>query len=98
MKRANGFLAGLVVGAMGMYGAMTHHVVRAVDGWHWVPKSPPCLSQTYVDIREFQARDWNEHRSLAAALVKADKANLISSSSLRGLQNSTREALDSLGL
>jgi hypothetical protein len=98
VKRANGFLTGVVVGAIGMYGAMTYHVVRAPDGWHFVPKFSPSLSQTYVDIREFEARDWNEHRNLAVALVKADKEHLIGSSSLTGLQDAAREAIDSLGL
>ncbi len=97
MKRANGFLTGVVVGAIGMYGAMSYHVVRAPDGWHLVPKFSPGLSQTYVDIREFEARDWNEHRSLAVALVKADKEDLIGSASLSGLRDAAREAFEALG-
>lgn len=98
MKRANGFVTGMVVGALVMYMAMTYHLVRAPDGLHLVPKLRPGLAEVYVDIRSFEARDWNAHRNLAVALVKADKEDLIGSSSLTGLRDAAREAFDSLGL
>lgn len=97
MKRAKGFLTGVVVGALGMYGAMTYHVVRASDGLHLIPKVHPGLAEVYVDIRSFDAGDWNAHRNLAAALVKADKESLIGSASLTGLRDAAREALDAPG-
>ncbi|MHB0960900.1 MAG: hypothetical protein ACYC6N_22565 [Pirellulaceae bacterium] len=98
MNRLSNFCMGVVVGAAGLYGAMTFHVVRAEDGVHLVPKVTRGLSDVYVDIRTFAAPDWYEHRGLSAAVVNAQKEYLIADSSLNGLRQTAHSALESLGL
>ena len=53
MRRISTFLLGMATGAMLLHGATMYHVVRAADGIHLIPKQPPRLAETYVDIRTF---------------------------------------------
>ena len=76
------FLLGFLLGAGLMYAAIMFHVVRANDGFHFVHKLEAGFTDIYVDIREFTVVDWNEHRSLAAALVRAEKADLFGDSTV----------------
>ena len=92
------FLLGVAVGAVGLYFAMTYHVVRAEDGVHTVPKVSNGLGDTYVDIREFGAGEWNEHKHVAVALINAEKGDLLQDSTLSNLQHTAQSALESLGL
>jgi hypothetical protein len=98
MNRLSSFFTGLIVGAAGLYWAMTFHVVRADDGVHVVPKVSAGLGDAYVDIREFGAEQWSEHRSLAAAIVHAEKDELLKESALSNLRHAAQGALESLGL
>ena len=98
MNRVSSFLFGVLIGAAGLYVAMTYHVVRANDGIHIVPKVSSGLADVYVDIREFDAADWNEHRGLAAALVNAEKDELLKDSAVSSLRQSAHDVLESLGL
>jgi hypothetical protein len=58
MSRLFSFLLGMATGAMLPHGATTYHVARAVDGPHFIPKHPPRLAGTYVDVRAFTMNDW----------------------------------------
>lgn len=98
MKRFSSFLAGVVVGAVGLYWAMTFHVVRANDGLHVVRKVTCGLSDAYVDIRAFNSADWYQHTGLSVAVVHAGKEHLLSDSSLYGLRQTAHSALESLGI
>ena len=97
MNRITSFLAGVVVGATGIFGMLKYHVVRAEDGMHLVPKMSSHLGEIYVDIREFDLSDWNEHRALAVAIVRADKADLLNRSASDNLRHSIDRVLDGLG-
>ncbi len=97
MKRVSSFLLGVIVGAVGLYLTMTYHVVRAQDGVHLVRKVPSGWGDTYVDIREFRAAEWNEHKNLVAALIHANQEDLLQDSAMSDLRHSAREILDSLG-
>jgi len=94
MSRFGSFLIGAAVGAGGVYGSLTHHVVRAEDGFHTVPKLSAEFAETYVDIRAFDLDEWNDHRSLAMALVKAERGDLLKQSADESLERSIRGALD----
>ena len=59
---------------------MNYHVVRSSDGFHLIAKSPPRLSETFVDIRAFSVADWTGHPQLASALVQANKQHLLGDS------------------
>jgi hypothetical protein len=90
MGRFGAFLFGVLVGAGLVFGAMKYHVVRARDGVHFIPKVTSGFRDAYVDIREFQVADWQEHRHLAMALIKADRGDLMDDAATFQL----RETLD----
>lgn len=87
MGRLGCFTVGVVCGAGLLYGALHYHVVRAAESTHVVAKLNPGLKHTYVDIRGFGFEDWNRHRDLAVALVRADKTTLLT-------ESKTSEVLD----
>ena len=51
------------------------------------------LGEAYVDIREFDLADWEEHTSLAAAIVRDDKAYLLKDAANASLRKGTHLAL-----
>jgi hypothetical protein len=77
MRRVSTFLLGVATGAMLLHGATMYHVVRAGDGVHFIPKQPPRLAETYVDIRTFTMEEWAGHVQLASALVQAGQQQLL---------------------
>jgi hypothetical protein len=87
---------GMVVGAGLLWGAMHYHVVRSGDGFFFVAKIRNDLSDPYVDIREFTLDDWQEHRPLAAALVRSKQSHLLGDSSLKLFREQMDAILDSL--
>jgi hypothetical protein len=90
------FLLGAAAGAGGMYVSHTYHVVRADDGFHLVSKMTPQFDDTYVDIRNFDLRAWDDHRPLAVALVKANKGQLVTQGAGESLRNAAKGVLDML--
>jgi len=96
MGRLGSFAFGVFVGAGLVFGSLKYHAVRAVDGVHVVPKISATFEDAYVDIRQFGPTDWDQHRTLAAALVKADKEGLIVESATESLRASLRSALDGI--
>jgi hypothetical protein len=93
MPRLSSFLLGMATGAMLLHGATTYHVVRAADGMHLVPKQPPRLSETYVDIRTFTLNDWAGHPQLASALVQANQQQLLGDSAASAIQDKVNQVL-----
>jgi hypothetical protein len=77
MSRFSSFVAGMFVGALALYVAMNFHVVRAGDGFHFVHKQPPRMSEAYVDVRKFGVTDWAGHPQLASALMLANKQQVL---------------------
>ena len=75
--RLYAFALGIGVGASVCLGVMNFHIVRARDGFYLVQKHHAKLTQTYVDTREFDARDWAENADLAAALTADNKGYLM---------------------
>ena len=96
MLRIPSFFAGVLVGAGLVFTALKYHLVRADDGFHLVPKLSAQFSEAFVDIRQFELSDWNDHRSLAAALMQADKGNLVSESADNNLRRSLDHVLRTL--
>lgn len=96
-SRFGSFLIGVVMGAALSWGALTHHVLRTKDGFAVAPKINPSFSETYVDIREFGASDWLEHKTLLAAIVKAKKEHLLSDSAGTSLRAQVDGFLQNLG-
>ncbi len=94
MNRLTSFLLGVVVGAGGLAIAMNYHVVRASDGLHLVPKLAAKFEQPYVDIRSFTLQDWQQHQSLAMAIMKANKGDMMKDSGLDSFKRSTQNVLN----
>jgi hypothetical protein len=96
MRRLMTFFMGMVTGGVLLYGALNYHLVRAQDGLHFVAKIDPQLAATYVDIRNFTVTDWTQHANLAAALMNADKAELMHGSAVDSLEKSMDQLLESV--
>lgn len=96
MQRIGPFLAGFIVGALAVFVGLKYHVVRAPDGVHLVPKQEANFSDAYVDIRSFSMQDWDNHRSLAMAIMQADKTHLLKDSAKDSLRRTLNTALESL--
>jgi hypothetical protein len=73
-------MLGSVFGAALLLLIMHFHVIRSTDGIDVIVKTPPRLSESFVDVRSFGLSDWTDRPLLANALVRADKQHLIGDS------------------
>lgn len=96
MGRLGTFVTGMICGAGLLWGMLHYHVVRSPEGFYFVPKISKSLSEPYVDIRGFELSDWKQHRSLAAAIVQNNQAELLGDSSLNTFRSQLRSAVDLL--
>jgi hypothetical protein len=92
MRRIWTFGLGIVAGGVLIFTAMNYHVIRAKDGFHLVPKVDSQLGGTYADIRNFKVADWANHAEITAALIKADRRDLLEG----GFTDSLNNGLDRL--
>lgn len=92
MNRFGAFLLGLGLGATATFVCLRYHIVRANDSFHLVARQGGSMEDLYVDIREFDLKAWNQHRTLAIDLIAAKKEHLISDSA----SGSISKRLDSL--
>lgn len=88
MRRVWTFICGTIVGGALIYVAMNYHIIHAQDGLHVVPKVEAKLALTYADIRDFTVADWAKHGELAAALMNANRRDLVDSAVGATLDNS----------
>lgn len=79
MKRLGTFFLGIVVGALLFYAATSYHLVRAQDGFHFIPKLDSRITEAYVDIRGWGPAEWLQHGELAMAIEKAGRRDLLNS-------------------
>ncbi len=77
MGRLAIFVAGALIGGGVVYGSERYHLLRTNKGWETVPKLSASFSETYVDVRNFNASDWADHQGLAADVLRAHKEYLI---------------------
>lgn len=94
MNRFESFLLGLVLGVATLYAAMHYTVVRAKDGFHFVPKFMVRLDTPYVDIRSFNLEQWQRRRLLALSILKAKKGYLFEDHRLADFKLSTQQLLE----
>lgn len=92
MNRLGAFFLGLFLGGAVMFVALRYHIVRASDTFHLIPRQGGQLDDLYVDIREFDLKAWNQHRSLAIDIIAAKKEHLIGDAA----SNSISRRLDDL--
>jgi hypothetical protein len=97
MRRLMTFFLGMVAGGLLLYLALNFHLIRAQDGMHFVRKMDSQIAATYVDIRGFTLIDWNQHTDIAAALVRAEKTELMQSAASDALNQSLDKWLGPAG-
>lgn len=98
MNRTESFLLGLVLGVATLYGAMHYTVVRAQDGFHFIPKFTAKLDKPYVDVRGFTLEQWQQRQSLALSILKAKKGYLLEDHTLSSFKHSTQQLLDQFAI
>jgi len=96
MNRLTTFLLGMVAGAGLLYTSENYYIVRGNEGVHVVPKIAGKIEFPYRDIRNFTVDDWRNNVSLGAAIVKADKSELMVDS-LSNVRANFDSLLNSLG-
>jgi hypothetical protein len=94
MRRLWTFASGILFGGMLVFAAMNYHVIRANDGFHVVPKIDAELALTYADIRDFTVTDWAKNSELAAALMSANRRDLVDNAIENSVDNSLDKWLD----
>ncbi len=94
MGRFGWFAAGVIAGALCMFSSLKYHFLHTKDGLKAVPKSTASLSETYLDVREFDAGDWAEHQSVMADVIKADQGEILESAAASTLRNSVEGWVD----
>ena len=97
MGRAGSFAAGCVVGGAAIFTSLKYHVVHTNNGFEFVPKLTANFSETYVDVRKFTPSDWDDHKSLVAAMVKADKSDILGDATADHLRDAANDVLANLG-
>lgn len=88
------FFAGMVCGALLLFVVMHYHVVRGNNGVVLVPKISNNLSDIYTDIREFDLNDWQNHKVLAAAIMRSNQSQLLEDSAHRSFGDGIRRVVD----
>ncbi len=78
MSRLTAILLGMILGGAGVYVGFTYHVVRVGDKqFLFVPKLRAELKDVYVDVRQWDAAEWQKHPELAEALRRDGRADLV---------------------
>ncbi len=96
MNKVESFLLGLVLGVAVLYGGMHYTLVRARDGFHFVPKIVAKFEVPFVDVRAFKLEQWQRRQSLALSILKAKKGYLLEGHALSGFKFSSQQMLDQL--
>ncbi len=98
MGRAGSFVSGCLVGGATIFTSLKYHVVHTNNGFEFVPKLTANFSETYVDVRKFTPSDWDDHKSLVAAMVKADKSDILGDATADHLRDAANDVLANLGI
>jgi hypothetical protein len=93
MGRLGTFFFGMIAGLTIFYVANYYHIVRSSSGVFVIPKINQNLSDTYVDTRNFDLSDWQQHRMLAASILRSERKELLDDSTLSGFRTSVTSLL-----
>ena len=85
MRKLLAALFCMMLGGGLVFSAFQYHVVRAADEFVLVPKLSAGPSDTYVDVRDWSALEWQRHPALVRALWKEGRTDLIVAPSTKGL-------------
>jgi hypothetical protein len=96
MSRLSTFVLGVITGAAGIIVAENYYIVRSEESYHIVPKIAARLEFPYRDIRNYTYEDWQNNQSLALAIVKSQKQDLLMETGLNQMQQQFDSLLKSL--
>lgn len=96
MSRLSTFIFGIVVGAIGIVVSENYYVVRSKESFHLVPKVAARLEIPYRDIRQYTVEDWQNDQSLALAIIKSQKQDLMAETGLSNMQRQFESMLQAL--
>ncbi len=94
MRRLAAVLFGMILGAGAVFTAFRYHVVRADEGYLFVPRERAALADAYVDVRQWDARQWQEHTILAQDLTAHGRGDLIVRSTTEGIFRRLLDKID----
>lgn len=77
MRKLIGTVFFFGLGMVAMWLAMNFHFVKTDSDWFVVGKQDVRFADCYVDIREWDATEWDRHPNLQESLVKAGRGELI---------------------
>jgi len=78
MRRLFALLFGMLLGGALVFTAFRYHLVRAGEKeFLLVPKQQADLADAYVDVRGWDAAEWQKHPKLAEALTRYGRADLV---------------------
>lgn len=70
----------LAIGAAAMWYALAHHIVTTDDGRLFLPKAELGFTDTLIDITDWTASEFNEHREVTQALIDNGHGELVAKS------------------
>ena len=98
MQSFGAFLFGLALGAVLVYTSLTYHVVNTSKGLVLIPKLTGSFAETYVDVRQFTATDWANHKTLVAAILRAERTDILQDAAAREVQENMQGMMRDMGL
>lgn len=94
MNRFESFLVGLASGIALLYLLMHFTVVRANDGFHWIPKLNAKLDLPYEDVRDFKAEHWQRRPHLTMSVLRARKGYLMDQRTKLQFERTTQQVVN----
>jgi predicted component of type VI protein secretion system len=94
MNRFESFLVGLASGIAGLYLLMHFTIIRANDGFHWIPKLNAKLDLPYEDVRDFSPEHWQRRPALTMSILRARKGYLMDHRTKLRFQQTTQQAVN----
>ena len=96
MSRLGSFLLGAAVGAALLGMVMHYHIVRGKQGVFLLRKVSNGMADIYVDTRDFTVADWQQHRELALAIMRANRGEVFQQAAVRDLRSTAEEFVGGL--
>lgn len=91
-----GFVMGVVIGGVTVFGSLKYHIVKSAKGLELVPKIQPTFADTYIDVTAFGPAEWAQHPALGLALMHADRRELFADGAERALGDRASDAVNEL--
>jgi hypothetical protein len=85
-------VGGALLGGGALYFAQQYHVVQHADGLELIARTQaPSLASSYLDVRGWGPSEWAEYPDVTAALVQAERVDLIYGGAVDGAVDSVTQ-------